>query len=52
LFSYSNSNIRTWKTDADFLRPKWGIYRSLKDADNLRDEAVLFADFSIKELEN
>jgi hypothetical protein len=52
LFSYSNAKIRTWKTDADFLRPKWGVYRSLKDADNLRDEAVLFADFSIKELEN
>ncbi len=49
LFSYTNTNIRTWKTDADFIRPKWGIYRSLKDADNLRDEIVLFANFSIEE---
>lgn len=50
LFSYQSDNIRMWKTDADFMRPKWGIYRSLNDADNLRDESVLFADFSIEEL--
>ena len=51
LFSYSNVwPIRTWKTDALFLRPKWGIYRSLNDSINLRDEEVLFADFFINEL--
>jgi hypothetical protein len=49
LFSYTNDNIRTWKTNADFIRPKWGIYRSLNDANNLRDEIVLFASFSIEE---
>ncbi len=49
LFSYSNSNIRTWKTNADFIRPKWGIYRSLNNSDDLRDETVLFANFSIEE---
>jgi hypothetical protein len=52
MFSYSNNSIRTWKTDADLIRPKWGIYRSLNDKASLRDEAVLFADFNIKELEN
>ncbi len=51
LLDYQNEAIRTWKTDADFLRPKWGIYRSLNDTDNLRDEVILFADFSIEELE-
>jgi len=51
LLDYQNDEIRTWKTDADFLRPKWGIYRSLNDASSLRDEEVLFADISIEELE-
>jgi hypothetical protein len=47
IFSYQNNSIRMWKSGADFLRPKWGIYRSLKDKDNLRDEIVDFADFGI-----
>jgi len=51
LFGYQTDSIRMWKTDADFLRPKWGIYRSLNDANSLRDESVLFADFSIEELD-
>jgi hypothetical protein len=52
LFEYSNNNIRMWKTDAEFMRPKWGIYRSLVYAESLKDETVLFADFNIKELKN
>lgn len=51
VFSYSNSNIRMWKTDADFLRPKWGIYRSLDKWEDLRDEMLYFNDFSIEELD-
>lgn len=51
LFSYSNNNIINWRLDADFVRPKWGIYRSLNNAQDLRDESVLFANFSIEELE-
>ena len=50
LFSYSNDSIRTWKTNADFCRPKWGIYRSIVDSTSLKDEEVLFADFSIQEV--
>lgn len=50
LFYYLNPNIRMWKTEADFLRPKWGIYRSLNNSSQLRDEEVLFADFSIDEV--
>lgn len=66
LFSYSNTNIQTWRLgdaansneDNELMRPKWGIYRSLGSADpndsasvrdELRDEVVLFADFSIEE---
>ncbi len=52
LLDYENEAIRMWKTNADFIRPKWGIYRSLNNASNLRDEVVLFADFSIGEYED
>ena len=46
LLSYTNSNIINWRPEADFVRPKWGIYRSLINQQDLRDEEVLFADFS------
>jgi hypothetical protein len=49
LFSYTNSSIKNWQTDADFVRPKWGIYRSLLNQADLRNEEVLFANFSIEE---
>ncbi|MFC2129300.1 Ig-like domain-containing protein [Bacteroidota bacterium] len=52
LFAYSSSSLRMWKTSADFIRPKWGIYRSLNDAASLRDEIVYFANFSIYEEED
>lgn len=49
LLSFKSENIMTIRPNNDFIRPKWGIYRSLKKADELRDEAVRFNDFSIKE---
>ncbi len=52
LFNYSNQNIINWRENADFIRPKWGIYRSLNSAEDLRDEEVLFANISIEELSN
>ena len=52
LLSYKNNKLRMWKTDALFLRPKWGIYRSIKDKESLKDEKVRFADFSIQEIKN
>ena len=51
LFEYSNSSIINWRPEATFVRPKWGIYRSLLNVQDLRDEEVLFADFSITEIE-
>lgn len=51
LFSYSNESIINWRPNADFVRPKWGIYRSLINAQDLRDETILYADFSITEIE-
>lgn len=50
ILSYENNSLRMWKTDADFLRPKWGIYRSLNEWEDLRDEVLFFNDFSIEEL--
>ncbi len=49
LLSYYNSNILTIRPDNSFIRPKWGIYRSIANPGDLRDEAVRFADFSITE---
>ncbi|MGE6355505.1 T9SS type A sorting domain-containing protein [Flavobacterium sp. NPDC079362] len=61
LLEYSNSDIQTIRsaytsktrtayTANSFIRPKWGIYRSLKDISNMRDETIRFSDFSIQEL--
>lgn len=47
LFSYSNSNLDLWRTGTTVVRPKWGIYRSLNHAEQLRDEQVLFDDFCL-----
>lgn len=46
---YQNSNLDNWQAGAEFARPKWGIYRSINNVQDLKDEAVLFADFSIEE---
>jgi hypothetical protein len=45
-------NIDMWRGEhkSDFSRPKWGIYRSLKDRGSLasEEERARFADFSIR----
>ena len=50
LFSHTNSSLDTWQDGADFARPKWGIYRSLLNQQDLKDEIMKFADFSIQEI--
>jgi hypothetical protein len=47
LLTYSNSNLNMWRTGTTFCRPKWGIYRSLLTASDLRDEDVRFDRFCI-----
>jgi hypothetical protein len=47
LLAYSNDNIDLWRPGTTFVRPKWGIYRSLNRPDYLRDEQVRFADFCL-----
>lgn len=51
LLSYSDDSIINWRKDADFVRPKWGIYRSLNSESDIRDEEVLFAAFSVEEID-
>jgi len=50
LFSYTNDSIINWRAGADFVRPKWGVYRSLINSQDLQDEQVRFTNFSIHEL--
>jgi hypothetical protein len=47
ILSYKNGNIKMIRGSNDFIRPKWGIYRSLLDSANLRDETVYFNDFVV-----
>jgi VCBS repeat-containing protein len=52
IIDIDEQNIDTWRgvDDEDFVRPKWGIYRSIVETDSLREEEerVQFANFSIK----
>jgi hypothetical protein len=47
LLSYTTNSLNMWRADTTYIRPKWGIYRSISNASALRDEEVRFADFSI-----
>lgn len=49
LLSYSNSNIQTIRASNTFIRPKWGIYRSITTASLLRDDSLRIASVSITE---
>jgi len=49
LMSYQKNGIDMFRDGAQFNRPKWGIYRSLEFADQMRDERVRFSDFCIAE---
>ena len=49
LLVYKNPTIMTIREDNDFIRPKWGIYRSLNKATDLRDETLWFNDFYLHE---
>lgn len=50
ILSYSNANLMTIRYNNNFIRPKWGIYRSLLDSTSLRDDAIRFNSFSIYEV--
>ena len=54
IFNIDEAALDLWRGEdaSHFVRPKWGIYRSLLDAENLRsdEEDVSFANFSIREV--
>ena len=54
IFNIDESGLDLWRGEdaSHFVRPKWGIYRSILDWDNLRpdEEKVRFANFSISEV--
>lgn len=47
LLAYENPNVDLWRNGAEFVRPKWGIYRSLDSQQYLRDEQVRFDRFCL-----
>ena len=47
LLSYSNNDLDLWRVGTTIVRPKWGIYRSLDNAQQLRDEQVRFDNFCL-----
>jgi hypothetical protein len=47
VLSYENSDLKMIRSSNDFIRPKWGIYRSLLDSANLRDETLYFTEFVV-----
>ena len=49
LFTYTNNNIWLWRTGITYVRPKWGLYRSLIDSADIKSETVKFADFALVE---
>jgi len=49
ILTYSNPSMLTFRPDNTFIRPKWGIYRSLNTPSDLRDESMRFNSFSIQE---
>ncbi len=49
LLTNTNTNILTIRSGNTFIRPKWGIYRSIASPTDLRDEAMRFSDFSVSE---
>lgn len=49
LLSYNNNNIQTIRPSNSFIRPKWGIYRSISTSSLLRDDSLRIASVSITE---
>ena len=47
IINYENNSIYMWSEDAIFIRPKWGIYRSLNEKNMIKDEVISYADFYI-----
>lgn len=49
---FKSNTLRMYKTNADFIRAKWGLYRSLIEAEKLQDEQVKFADITVMQVDD
>ncbi|PWQ97600.1 discoidin domain-containing protein [Leucothrix arctica] len=49
IMSFASDSLPTWK-GGDYVRPKWGMYRSIAQGDKVKDEKVGFADIVMLEL--
>lgn len=47
LLTVNESNLDMWRPGGGYVRPKWGIYRSLDKKNQLRDEIVRFDSFCL-----
>lgn len=52
LLTLNKSNLDMWRDGAEYVRPKWGIYRSLDRKSELRDEIVRFDSFCLDKGQN
>lgn len=56
LLKFGPEEMDMWRTNCTGMRPKWGIYRYLGESrswqEQLRDEEIRFADFSIRKLDS
>ncbi|GHU85705.1 hypothetical protein FACS1894153_1430 [Bacteroidia bacterium] len=51
ILSYTNNKLMTIKPMNDYIRPKWGIYRSLLDSTSLRDEVMWFDNVKVRKVQ-
>lgn len=52
LLHFVNNALDMWREGTEFNRPKWGIYRSLDNKQDLKAETLLYDDFCIGEMAN
>lgn len=52
LLTINDNNLDMWRNGAEYVRPKWGIYRSLDRKNELRDEIVRFDSFCLDKGKN
>lgn len=49
IMEFASDSLPTWK-GGDYVRPKWGMYRSIAQGDKVKDEEIGFADFVMLEI--
>lgn len=50
IMAFKSYTLRMDKTEAEFIRAKWGLYRSLIEAEKMKDEQVKFSDVLVMEV--